>query len=158
MEIYKQITAEEAVKIYQKNVQVIVVDPSSKMVVDAKDLFEPLVFLRREPAAVDKKFDSQFEEPDAHDYKQKMMEIAKKNGEPEKAMTAEKIVLKEASKEKITKRMKLDLPKVEALFKAGWPVKKIADEVGASSPTVYAAIRELGLEKTGKEKQDAGTK
>lgn len=48
---------------------------------------------------------------------------------------------KKASK----KRNPVDTGKIGALRKAGWPVAKIADEMGLSQPTIYSYLKKLEL-------------
>ncbi len=43
------------------------------------------------------------------------------------------------------KRKPLDKGKVGALYKAGWSVAKIADEMRCGQSTIYKTIKELGL-------------
>lgn len=46
---------------------------------------------------------------------------------------------------KKTKRKAIDKGKIGALYKAGWSVAKIADEMRCSQTAVYNALKELGL-------------
>lgn len=46
---------------------------------------------------------------------------------------------------KKTSRKSIDTGKIGALRKAGWPVAKIADEMGLSQPTIYSYLKKLGL-------------
>lgn len=43
------------------------------------------------------------------------------------------------------KRKPLDKGKIGALYKAGWSVAKIADEMRCGQSTIYKTIKELGL-------------
>ena len=42
-------------------------------------------------------------------------------------------------------KRKIDKGKVGALYKAGWTVAKIADEMRCSQGTIYRIIKEMGL-------------
>ena len=42
------------------------------------------------------------------------------------------------------KRSNFDTGKLSALWKAGWSVPKIADEMGVSEPTVYKYLKQIG--------------
>ncbi len=46
---------------------------------------------------------------------------------------------------KKTPRKIIDKGKVGALYKAGWNVAKIADEMRCNQSTIYKTIKELGL-------------
>lgn len=53
---------------------------------------------------------------------------------------------KRTPKKKVSKkRTPVDTGKIGALRKAGWPVAKIADEMGLSQPTIYSYLKKLGL-------------
>ena len=53
---------------------------------------------------------------------------------------------KEEPKKETNTTKKLDHGKICALRKAGWPVSKIADEMGCSSPTVRYHLDKEGIE------------
>ena len=42
-------------------------------------------------------------------------------------------------------RKKVDKGKIGALYKAGWDILKIADEMRCDKSTVYKTVKELGL-------------
>lgn len=44
-----------------------------------------------------------------------------------------------------TNRKTIDKGKVGALYKAGWAITKIAEEMSCSAPTIRKALTELGL-------------
>ena len=58
---------------------------------------------------------------------------------------AEKIPKEKPRKKSSKKRNPVDTGKIGALRKAGWPVAKIADEMGLSQPTIYSYLKKLGL-------------
>lgn len=58
----------------------------------------------------------------------------------------EKQVPKEEPKKETKTTKKLDHGKICALRKAGWPVSKIADEMGCSGPTVRYHLDKEGIE------------
>lgn len=64
--------------------------------------------------------------------------------EPEKKET--KPEPKEEPKKETKTNKKLDHGKICALRKAGWPVSKIADEMGCSGPTVRYHLDKEGIE------------
>lgn len=49
---------------------------------------------------------------------------------------------KKPAKKPAPKKKTIDYPKAEALRKAGWPVKKIADELGCAEQTLYKHFQE----------------
>lgn len=49
---------------------------------------------------------------------------------------------KKAPTKKAAPKKTIDYPKAEALRKAGWPVKKIADELGCAEQTLYKHFQE----------------
>lgn len=52
---------------------------------------------------------------------------------------------KTAPKKTAANRKEIDKGKVGALYKAGWAITKIADEMSCSAPTIRKALGELGL-------------
>ena len=50
-----------------------------------------------------------------------------------------------AEKPKASKKQKIDTGKLQALYEAGWPVPKIADELGCSDKAVYYHLNKLDV-------------
>ena len=80
----------------------------------------------------------------------------KADDEPE---TDRKIVQKQEKPKQKTpkapgkKRSTFDVGKLSALWKAGWSIPKIADEMGVSEPTVRKYLKQIGAKETVKNEQ-----
>ena len=85
-----------------------------------------------------------------------IMPLEKADDEPE---TDRKIVPKQEKTEqkttKTTRRKKssFDVGKLSALWKAGWSIPKIADEMGVSEPTVRKYLKQIGASEKVKNEQ-----
>ena len=53
------------------------------------------------------------------------------------------------------KKSTFDVGKLSALWKAGWSIPKIADEMGVSEPTVRKYLKQIGAKETVKNEQTA---
>ena len=58
-----------------------------------------------------------------------------------------------APKQTTRKKSSFDVGKLAALWKAGWSVQKIADEMGVSEPTVYKYPKQIGAKEKVKNEQ-----
>ena len=58
-----------------------------------------------------------------------------------------------APKQTARKKPSFDVGKLAALWKAGWSVQKIADEMGVSEPTVYRYLKQIGAKEKVKNEQ-----
>ena len=60
-----------------------------------------------------------------------------------------------APKQTARKKSSFDVGKLAALWKAGWSIPKIADEMGVSEPTVRKYLKQIGAKETVKNEQAA---
>ena len=77
--------------------------------------------------------------------------LTKQNKPDRKKVPKQEKPEQKAQKQTTRKKSSFDVGKLAALWKAGWSVRKIADEMGVSEPTVRKYLRQIGAKEKVKE-------
>ena len=74
-----------------------------------------------------------------------LLETEENTPEPDRKIVPKQTETEQkAPKQTTRKKSSFDVGKLAALWKAGWSVPKIADEMGVSEPTVYKYLKQIG--------------
>ena len=81
--------------------------------------------------------------------------LTKQNKHDSKIVPKQEKTEQKQAKKPGPKKSTFDVGKLSALWKAGWSIPKIADEMGVSEPTVRKYLKQIGAKETVKNEQTA---
>ena len=109
--------------------------------IDTESSVQNMVLVNAVARLLDEPDEKAQDETDPEESEQKLEEPERKEAEKRKPEPKEK---RDAEKPKKAAKKQIDWGKAGACLKAGWPVSKIADELGCSEAAIYAHFKKYG--------------
>lgn len=109
--------------------------------IDTESSVQNMVLVNAVARLLDEPDEKAQDETDPEESEQKPEEPERKEAEKKKPEPKDK---RDAKKPKKAAKKQIDWGKAGACLKAGWPVSKIADELGCSEAAIYAHFKKYG--------------